>query len=1396
MSTRTPDPREPTRDSEQLGLFGGGERGPGEPRRPASGRRPGRESGDAGEDRAPEGLTTDRHARDTAQSEFVRPLLVEAGAGTGKTTTLTARILAWSLGPGWERAAERVREREARRNPLAAPSDQGSPDPEAVAAETLSRVVAITFTEAAAAEMARRVGEALGRLARPGPSSVVEPAGDSTVSDGAGRPPAAPLPGLRTDTLPPEPERSLRARALLGGLDHLVVRTIHAFCRSLLAAHPLEAGLHPDLEVDADGTAVEEIAREVVEDRLASGYGEPGDPDLILLAGRGIGPAELVEGAAELVHRGVRAGDLEASPFGPERLGELQEALERECRALEAAVGGRLEGTRRSRKSLEVLESLRRTLDACASAIAAAGGEPGETGASAGAADGEPREPLQAFTALCTDVAGAWEGTRERLGKWARGELNQTEAGALGEAAPAVAEAAAAVLARVDHLRVLDPELLEGSRRALAPVVATVRREMRRRGVVTFSDLLAEARDLLTGGPAVAGRARRRIDQLLVDELQDTDRLQCEVVAVLGLAGPPEERPGLFLVGDPKQSIYGWRNADLRAYEELRQRVEAAGGERLALVQNFRSVPAILDEVERVMTPVMTERPGLQPRFETLVPCPELADLPGFARGRRAPVEYWVSWWAEDDPDAGSGGGSVGTRAGTRAGDATLLEADAIARDLAHLHREEGVPWGDAALLLRSFSDLDDYLEALRRYGVPFAVTGDRQYYRRREVIDAAALVRAVLDPGDHLALLTVLRSPAVGVPDAALVPLWLEELPRRITELDAPDPEALEELGRAVERAVARMPPAAEVPGLDRVTGWERLLLATLEDLAHARHSFATEPADRFIEGLRRRVPLEPVAAARYLGRYRLANLDRFYRRLVDAMERSAGDTTAILRALRRGVAEALDEEEGHLEGAAEDAVQVMTVHKAKGLDFAHVYLPQMHKTSPRGGLPRFGIGTRPGSELLEYCLFGAPTPGYAAVADEARRVEDAERVRTLYVATTRAEERLVLLGAWPDAPARGGPDGARCYLDLLGARFPALGSVDELWAEAAEEAGSRLDRHGVRWVFPALDAAEAGAGGEEATPRAAGSGEPASGTAGPGGWASDAAPGETGPSAAPDPEAVAAESRELAGHRAAAEARMARPLAGWVSQEAHERLEALENGAIPPEPEPRGPEVPGAGLSDGAPVPGSGSREDAPGAAQHAEGLDSRGVRNAREVAQAAGTAVHRLLEALDLSSRADPAAELAGWREDIPGLLPPRLARGRAEPAAALCREILDRLAAGPLVERLAALRGRVLARELPVLLPPAEDEETGALGFVSGAVDLVYRDPETGEPVVADFKTDRIEAPEELEARAEAYAPQARTYARALQEALDLPTTPRTELWFLWAGEVVEVPPDDR
>jgi ATP-dependent helicase/nuclease subunit A len=1224
----------------------------------------------------------DRRARLEAQRRFDRPLVLQAGAGTGKTTTLVARVLAWCLGAGWELALERRAARPAAR-PVLRPEGEGSP--ERIAADVLRGVVAITFTEAAAAEMAGRTSRELDALAR-----------------GAGRPD-----WLDPDALPPEDETARRARALLGALDHLQVRTIHAFCLGLLADHPLEAGVHPRLTVDAEGRLLEEVVRETVEGALREGYGAPGDPHLMTLAVRGFGPQEIVEALAVLASAGLPARVLEEDPLGPGPLHAFRERLALEANAVWELLLPRLRGGRApNARSLET--GLGRLLDRFRDAE-----------------DGPDLDTLKSWV----DEALP-EKLEAHLHKWEKGQLGATEASLFGEVRAELGVHAGELGRLAAHLRKIDPALLEAGRRALAPLLRRIETELRARGIATFDALLTGAEALLARHPEVRARIRRQIDQLLVDEFQDTDRVQCELLRWLALDGPRDERPGLFLVGDPKQSIYGWRSADLRAYDGFVELARRHGGDVEPLVENFRSVPAILAEVARVITPVMREAPGLQPPFEPLLACERRREDPGFVRGNhlgaRAPVEHWVSWKR------------VGAK--TSAVEAAELEAAALAADVRSLHDGEGVAWKDVALLLRGTGDLDVYLEALRRSRIPFVVGRDKQYYRRREVIEAAALVRAVLDPGDHLALLTVLRSVLVGVPDAVLIPLGRHGFPGRVTDLTPARldgerfRERLAELRDVVEAAVAEIP--SGIPGLDSLRGWETGLVAAIEHLAALRRSFETEPADRFVERLRRLFLPEALEAARYLGPYRLANLDRFFRQLLASIEDGGGDLTAILRGLRRSIAEAREAEEGRPKDGAEDAVQVMTIHGAKGLDFGHVYLVQLHKPPGGEGGADTEVGRLDGGRF-ELRLFGTPTLGFDRVEAERRAVEAAERVRTLYVAMTRAKDRLVLLGMWPDREERPRPpEQARTHMDLLAWRPERPeGAWIDLWERAeAEGSASFPDSSGALWRFPALWTGLGEAGLEGA---AAGNG-----------------------AGLPEPDEIARMSHSLRADRAAAEAHMARPWGGAASEEAHERLREelaahrLDEGEDrPPRSRPRK----------------SGERS----------GLD-------REAAMAVGGAVHRALEEWDLG--ADPKEELARQRTRLPAYLAP-LARGEVlDLALPRAESLLESFGESHLLERLRGLATRIVARELPVLLPPRNGEHA-PVGVVTGAVDLIYRDPATNHLVIADYKTDEVEDPEELTRRAAVYAPQGATYVRALQEALDLAQPPRFELWFLRADRVV-------
>jgi ATP-dependent helicase/nuclease subunit A len=1198
-------------------------------------------------------LAGDRAARRAAQTRFDVPLVLQAGAGTGKTTTLIGRLLAWTLGEGWERATRRLAERAAGK-----PREEG---PDRIAAEVLGRVVAITFTEAAAAEMAGRAARELASLAS-----------------------GAPAPDwLEASILPPNPERARRARALLGTLDHLAVRTIHAFCRGLLADYPLEARVHPDLKVDADGHLLEEVVRETVEDALRDGYGDPGDPHLVELAVRGFGPPEIVEALGALLQGGLPAAVLAEDPFRREALADFRRRLHQACGAIDGLIAPRLPRARRAPNAKKIA-------DAVATLLAKLEGE----------------ATVQDLKEACAELFPG--NLVDHLKTWRR-KLEGTEAALFGDVQEELSAAAGAFVQLVEHLSRFDPELLEHGRRALTPLLGRIERELRSQGIATFDFLLAGAESLLAQSPDVRRQVRRRIDQLLVDEFQDTDRVQCELLRWIALDGPAEERPGLFLVGDPKQSIYGWRNADLRAYDGFVALVREAGGEVMSLALNFRSVPVILEEVARVVEPVMTPRLGVQPPFEPLLPS---RDALGFRRGtpqaRWEPVEHWVSWKKEEAWK-------------TPAVEATEIEASFLAEDIRELHERHGVAWSEIAVLLRGIGDLDLYLEAFRRARVPFAVGRDKQYYRRREVIEAAALVRSVLDPGDHLALLTVLRSSSVGVPDAALIPLWNRQLPRLMTELRSPAPDALAALRKAIEGAARAVP--RDVPGIDRVRGWDRNLLAAVESLAVLRRCFETEPADVFVERLRRLTLIEATESARYLGPYRLANLERFFRQVLAAMEESGGDATAILRVLRRSVGESREAEEGRPKDASEDAVQVLTIHGAKGLDFEHVYLVQLHKAAPGDRGPRTEAGRW--EEGFEYRLFGAPTPGFDRIEAARREVEAAERVRLLYVAMTRAKDRLVLTGLWPERVEPRPWDHVRTTLELLHARRDLPPSLPALWEEARrEEAASWAfpDIPGSLWKFPALrPPADLRLTAEPERP------------------------------SLPGPEEIAFVSTTLRAERERAAIRMARPFGGAASEEAHALLR----------------------------------EQQAEKQAEAPAGRDRRPGRD-RAAAMAAGGAIHRVLEEWDLA--ADPRKELGRQRKLLPAYLAALVEGDELERALPLAESLLETFVAGPLFQRLRKLKGHVLARELPVLLPPGEGKDS-PVGIVTGAIDLLYRDPEDGRIVIADYKTDEVETEEEIRARAAVYAPQGAVYARAVQEALEIAEGPRFELWFLRAGLTV-------
>ncbi len=926
----------------------------------------------------------DAQARLAARCEFDVPLVVEAGAGTGKTSTLVGRIVTFALTLGWERA-------------------DGSRGPERRARHVLERVHAITFTELAAAEMAERVADDLALLSAD-ENPVWWPA----------------------DEFSPDAERASRAQALLAEIDALAVGTIHAYCSELLRRHGSWIGLHPNPQVDARGDLVRKIVREVVESSLHEAYGHELSPDHLLLAKEDHGPASIEQAVIQWIEAGAPQEGLDQPVFEPSAQTRFTRRFLRLACELAACFPRDRKTLKRAALAVEFL-GITDLLEEQASELASAGLE--------GLLEG----------ALPQTLPANWlENFKKNLTKWAKGDFPQTITKEIGERTSEVERLAQELLPLVQFLARANPGGFEAARRVLAPLLRAVRARMTQAGVLTFDDLLRQAARLVSTVPLARARIRASMDLLLVDEFQDTDHRQCALVEAIAFGSNKDSEtapnPSLFVVGDPKQSIYAWRSADLAAYDRFVETVRAHGGRKLDLAVNFRSSQVILDEVERVLAPGFVEEAELQPRFVRLLARENRAkDQP--APPAELPALEVVDLATEEELE-----NSGGKR--PKSAEATWRDAHWFAASVAAACAN-GMRASSAGLLLRSGTDVGIYTEALREHGVPFDLGRDRGYYQRREIVEATALLRCVLDPSDQLATVACLRSSFAGVPDAAWLPLREAGLFDRMAAWEAQpsgdgqkcDSAQLQEpllrsIHEVVDRGADRTP---EVPGLERLPHWPAGLKSALECIARLRAIAKRAPAEEFVEAMRAETLFEVSEAARYQGAQRSANLERFFYELRTSLDEHEGNLALVLADLRRAVQERREAPEARLRNEDHEAVRVLTIHSSKGLEFDWVHLGQSHKGQVRRGSDKKIRALSGGPAAgTAYELFGWPDFGVLDAEERAARIESCERVRLLYVALTRARARLTVTRtgtAAPDAPAQ-----ATSFQQLLALRKNSL--------------------------------------------------------------------------------------------------------------------------------------------------------------------------------------------------------------------------------------------------------------------------------------------------------------------------------------------------------------------
>jgi ATP-dependent helicase/nuclease subunit A len=724
-----------------------------------------------------------------------------------------------------------------------------------------------------------------------------------------------------------------RAGALLSQIGSAWITTIHGFCNRLLGGHPVAAGIDPGFRV-LDAPETERAAREAFDAALEAFLAEGEDSRDDLVASFEIDGLRAIVGGvhAELRSRGIAEPSLpEQAP--PDLDGALRDAL---AAATDVLAELKPEDAKRERPEL-ALELL-----------------------------GAPEPPN--LDQLCALRSGSKAKILSGYNEAIEAAISRSaEAGEGGGAYRQIG-------------RLLE---LFSSRFAAAK---------ERRAGIDFEDLQILAAALLER--AEIGEAYRgRFSHLMVDEFQDTNRLQLRLVEAL--RGPGSE---LIAVGDELQSIYGFRHADLDVFREQRQLIAAdPRGETMQLSGNFRSRPELVGAVNAIGG-VLFGR-AYHPLRVGATPVAGL-------EGASPAVELLLSardGWEEDGIDLAP---AIDGRTPANC----LAEARFVAERLRGL-ADDGVDRGRMVVLLRAFTHLDAYEDSLERAGLRPYVVGGRGYWSQQQVADVCALLATIANPLDDEALFGALASPACGLaPDT----LWLLRAAAGKRRQVWP----------AIERAVADGEAELAEPGrLAQIPASELSLLGLFaERLLGLRERGGRLPLAGLIEAAVTETGYDLAVLMRPSGEARFANVRKLMRLAEEFESREGRDLRGLLdflasRAESDAEAQAATAVEGH------DGVRIMTVHNAKGLEFDVVAVPDLSRSLLAGSrAPLLTVGhddePRVGMQLRRLGAGAINLYAYAALCEEAKQRDAEEGLRLFHVAATRARERLILSGVVKPQP------------------------------------------------------------------------------------------------------------------------------------------------------------------------------------------------------------------------------------------------------------------------------------------------------------------------------------------------------------------------------------------
>jgi ATP-dependent helicase/nuclease subunit A len=844
--------------------------------------------------------------------------VIAASAGTGKTQLLTGIYLGFALGLA----------RDGKQVPT-------------------ERIVATTFSRAAAAEIRERLEQRLSLLSDP------EKAANDSLSA------LAAAEGLS------QKELCARARVVLDELPRATIDTLHGLATNILRRHALELGLSPNFTILDEEQAFADAERsidDVLDEALAGPLSAATSRLLDACYGLDRARNEITVLLGRLDEEGLGADQLATGDHVADAQAQLT-ALRAVCQRIVSAEPSAL-----SDKARSALDALN-------------------------AAD------LVALRAALVELSAVRASkSLKELPFWP--ELEQFLDGLSGTSKR---ERLESLVEHAERAEQLDEEA-RGANAVLAQIQRALLERRTTHGTLGFGDVLRLARDGLRDQPSLAKSASQAIEVLLVDEFQDTSRVQRDLLLLLRerprsierrqpgqVPGAQDILPrGLVVVGDRKQSIYAFRGAEVSVFAQLAAELSGAAAASLldlrgvranaepvaefhTLTANYRSTRAIIDAVNLIASADFSEHPehAFQIRYmpaEALV-LPEGAETA--PAGALTIVEDDGS--APQDPDA---------PALLRQAEGPLRSAFAAAGLCAKLARD-GSPFSEIALLARRRATLPLLELALDRLNVPFVVAG-RALYATPEVRDLFAALRLQIDPADRHALSVVARGPLGGLSDRTLAELCT---PRR-------------GLDPVRDWSPSRLSDASQREALSLLR--ERLLeIAQIAPRLSPRDALAVI-ADRFqLEALYSQLPR---------GRTRFGNVER----LLEIAARQGGTLQSFVRWLQRQISNEADEAEAAVFSDEDDAVRLLTIHGSKGLAFKTAILLDTGSWERPSAAP-IGLlrGEHDTSLVIRHMTDAGslPTPlSRRAAADSLARAR-AERQRLSYVALTRARSHLAIV-------------------------------------------------------------------------------------------------------------------------------------------------------------------------------------------------------------------------------------------------------------------------------------------------------------------------------------------------------------------------------------------------